>query len=370
MLDQWVEELRILLRTAALAGSRPPSGNDVSPSADLVARAAGLGLPRIARSIDLLLEKRRHLKDGADGRLVAEVAAIELARLPSARDLDALVDALRREGGPRGEGSPAGSGGAVAPPRGPASVARSPAGPPAPPPPDRSASAPAPASPPSAAAVANEAASAAGGCAVRSVASLSGTPAPSIEDVLARWGDLLQAAGRSRRLATGLAKARPLAVVGDAILLAVPESEAIARGVLRDREAVEAFREAARATFGVTLRPALDEGSAASPAANASVANPAGVGLPATRPAAIGVPAGVVSSAGPARAPSAGAPAPGSMPGPGVSDRSQAAGGGARGDDVRANPEVKAVLDAFGARLLAVQRVESPPDDVPSPSAG
>src|SRR5206468_3820107 len=63
--------------------------------------AAAFGLPRASRSLDVLLEKKRHLREGADGRLVVELAAVELARLPSARDLDALIEALRAEGSAR-----------------------------------------------------------------------------------------------------------------------------------------------------------------------------------------------------------------------------------------------------------------------------
>ncbi len=76
LFDQWLDRLR----------------------QDLVSAAAGEGtgsVPRLARAIDVLLAKRAHLRAGADGVLITQVAAVELARLPDARDLDQLIGALR-----------------------------------------------------------------------------------------------------------------------------------------------------------------------------------------------------------------------------------------------------------------------------------
>ena len=55
----------------------------------LSVRDAG-GWARLARAVDVLLQKRMHLRAGAEGGLVLQVAAVTLARLPDARDLDAL----------------------------------------------------------------------------------------------------------------------------------------------------------------------------------------------------------------------------------------------------------------------------------------
>jgi DNA polymerase-3 subunit gamma/tau len=76
LFDQWLDRLR----------------------QDLVLAASGDGagsVPRLARAIDVLLAKRAHLRAGADGVLITQVAAVELARLPDARDLDQLIGALR-----------------------------------------------------------------------------------------------------------------------------------------------------------------------------------------------------------------------------------------------------------------------------------
>ena len=66
------------LRQRLLDAARAPRTDDVA--AGVVGRA---------RALDVLLAKRVHLRSGADGALVCQVAAVELARLPDARDLDA-----------------------------------------------------------------------------------------------------------------------------------------------------------------------------------------------------------------------------------------------------------------------------------------
>ncbi len=86
LMDQWLELLRAQMVGAARAAvSGDSSGEDAN---------AAPSVARIARAIDVLLAKRAHLRGGADGNLIAQVTAIELARLPDARDLDALISAL------------------------------------------------------------------------------------------------------------------------------------------------------------------------------------------------------------------------------------------------------------------------------------
>ncbi|HVG93802.1 MAG TPA: DNA polymerase III subunit gamma/tau, partial [Planctomycetota bacterium] len=276
VLDQWIEELRGLLVVAARMGAparvgpaapmgRTPSAGseprtaeaDATPEAGAMART--FGLPRIARSIDLLLEKRRHLRDGADGRLVAEVAAVELARLPSARDLDAVIEALRAGAGTASARVAAPGSTPTGPARGPAPApegASRPAGGPSSQDPSGR-EAPGRTSPParpahdggaaSSTSIATGVVAAAGGC-----ATAAGTP--SYEDVATRWAELLQLAGRSRLLGAALARARLVAITGDAVVVAVPDGDPVGRDTLRRREAAESFREAAREIFGVPLR--------------------------------------------------------------------------------------------------------------------
>ncbi len=270
LVDQWLEAFRSMLCDAAATAAVEPRP-----------RGATWGLAKVARSIDVLLEKRRHLREGADGRLVATVAAVELARLPAARDLDALIRALSSSGGrpsPAQNASPAAT---RPPPRPPArgEPATAPTASSPPPPPVR--------------------------------------PATVTHEVLVeRWGDVLSAVeARSRRIHAGLVKARPLSVAGDSVVLALPESDAVSRAILRDREAAEAVREATRSVLGVALRPVVAEGS-----------------IVASRAPSRGDAAGSAAAA---------APAPDAPAGAG---------------DVRADAQVRAVLDGFSARLLSVER--------------
>ncbi|MCC7136957.1 MAG: DNA polymerase III subunit gamma/tau [Planctomycetes bacterium] len=341
VLDQWVEELRALLVRAARAGKAPAEGDD---------RARRFGLSRVARSLDVLLEKRRHLRDGADGRLVVELAAVELARLPSARDLDALVEALKAGGaGPGATAAP--SPGATAPApatAGPRAFVRTGGGGAPPPgasggpaaPPPRTfvppaAPPPAPTAGPAAAAGSASVPSEAAGCAAHAVAGAAGAIASA--DAVARWADVLAAATKDRRLATALSRARPVGVEGDAFLLALPPTETYARQMFRDRAAVDAFRAATQAALGVALRPTVaEEGGAAARGA--------------TTP-----------GAGPAPAPTSPPPRAGA-PGPAPSAPSAAPRAEGGGEDVTRNATVKTVMDAFGARLLAVHRHEPAAD--------
>jgi DNA polymerase-3 subunit gamma/tau len=269
LLDQVLERLRALL-------------SEVARAPDAAGPASAFGLPRLARSIDLLLEKRRHLREGAPGRLVVEVAAVELARLPSARDLDELIASVR-------EGRSA----TAAPPAAPA---RPPARP-LEPPPRASAPVARPASPPPPAP--REAAASGGEGATR-------PPAPparglTLEEVSARWADVLRAVeAKSRRLAGAIGRATPASLAGDSLGLAFPGPDPMARSVLRQPPMVEAFREACRETLGAPLVPVEAE------------------------------------APGAARAPT---PAP-----------------PARAADLREHPTVRNVLGAFDARVVHVER--------------
>jgi DNA polymerase-3 subunit gamma/tau len=309
LLDQVLEALRVRLAEAARAPDAPDAPAGV---------AATLGLPRLARSIDLLLEKRRSLREGAPGRLVVEVAAVELARLASARDLDALVAAVRRGGGTAEPAPPAARARerAAPPPRpsppSPAAESRAAAADPAP--------GPAPGS--------VEAPRAGVGCAA------GARPAVSLEDVVLRWDDVRRAVEtRSRRLLSAVDRARPVSLSGDTLSLALAERSEIARAALRQAPAIDAFREATREVLGVALRPV----EAAEGAVSAAAA-------PAARPAE--------DAAAAPRAPARTAPSTSSAPPPASPPATP---------DVRDAPALRSVLGAFDARLVHVERTPRKP---------
>ena len=304
VLDQWLEAFRALLGEAA----RPVRGGEPT-------LAQAFGLPRIARSLDLLLEKRRSLRDGADGRLVVEVAAVELARLPSARDLDALIDALRGERGAASLAAQAPAARPPAPARGPV-----PAGPkPAPLP-------PVPPAVPSPAETAREAI----GCA-------AGPRTVTWEAVVEAWPEVVRIAGdRMRRLRSVLERATPVGIDGDLIRLSLEGASAMDRTLLKDAAAVAAIREGTSAALGTPLRATAVENPASGP------------------PTASAPPA-----AGPERAkPVAGAER---------ARRVEGRGEGRAVDDVRADPALRAVLETFGARVLSIERKPVAPPDAPAP---
>jgi DNA polymerase-3 subunit gamma/tau len=303
LLDQVLEAFRALLVEAASS----PSGRRAGPGSEPRSRATAFGLPRLARGLDLLLEKRRHLREGADGRLVVELAAVELARMPSARDLQAVIEALRAEAPTASPASAPAPSPAAAPRAGPAPVA--PAAP-----------RPAPAASPSAQ---PEAAGGSPGCAARGV--------PDLAAVVAAWPDVLRAVeAKSRHLHRALSKAAPASLSGSTLLVAVPAGDSVGRGAVR--EGVEAFRAATVEVLGSGLRVAVAEGAAAPAAAPV----PARAEAPAARPAE-SRPAASPRPTSPAR-PAAG---PGSPAGSAL-------------EAARAHPEVRAVLEAFGARVVAV----------------
>ena len=359
VLDQCVEAFRALLATAA---RRKPSLTGAEDG-DL---AAAFGLPRIARSLDLLLEKRRHLKDGADGRLVVEIAAVELARLPSARDLDALVAALSRGATPTDAGPGVSSAAAssasgtvgragpvVAPGRGYVPPVRAtPVG---------GAVGTVPAggglaeiardTPPVSAAEASP------GCAVPKVGPGS---AASIDlaTLVAAWPQVVAGVERrSRRVGSAFSRARVVGVLADVMSLALATTDAVSKAVLRERETAEMSRAVTREVLGVSLRPVVDDetrpsaiGAGASPSPSRPVTTPAG---PAASPAPARDDAG---SAPPTQTGSGASQDAGARSGAAARTGNSMSGSGL--DEIRAHPTVKAVLDAFGARVLAVQAVE------------
>ncbi len=356
VLDQCVEAFRSLLASAA----RQKPDVRTAPVGEGDARvelARAFGLPRIARSLDLLLEKRRHLKDGADGRLVIEIAAVELARLPSARDLDALVAALSRgesgaPGVPASDAGPVGRpfvGGPLATRSGegpatraaPGSSAGSMIGPSSdagsrgfvPPPRSMHATAalgPAPAM----------ASDASPGCAVPKSAGGS----IELPTLVAAWPSIVAAVQkRSRRVGSAFSNASVVGVLADVMTVAVAGGDNVSKGVLRERDTAEMSRAVTRELLGVSLRPVVDDEARApatpppppSPAAPLPITRATGDVAAAVTPALAGVPVRAVSNP----------PAGHAMSGAGL-------------DEVRAHPTVKAVLDAFGARVLAVQSTE------------
>ncbi len=202
LLEQWMDQLRQRLLDAA----RAPREED-----------EGRGVVGNARALDVLLEKRMHLRSGADGTLVCQVAAVELARLPDARDLDRLIAALT-EGGPdakapRSHRPGPGAGAAAGPAKG----------------------APAP-----------------------SVGSNEEeAPAPPTADAIrARWADVVRAATPlDARLAEALDRGRPGELRDGRLEVHVARHERLAQSALGRREAILLFRKVTQALFSVPLAP-------------------------------------------------------------------------------------------------------------------
>ncbi len=247
LLDQWLEAQRRQLSAAA-------RGSD------------GGALARASRALDVLLAKRVHLRAGADGALVLEAAAIELARLPQARDLDRLVEALRaRVGG----GSAAG---------GPAAVTGSPAADPGP--------APGPGPrPPSGAVASARGAPAVSVVPVAGAASGASPPgaAPGVgalERVGANWEALVEVAGRRDvRLRDALRRARPSALAEGRLTLAVARGDVMARSTLERRDMQQAFRQAVRDVLGLEVTPVVEAAVEAASRGDAQLREHPGVRL-------------------------------------------------------------------------------------------
>lgn len=126
--------------------------------------------------------------------------------------------------------------------------------------------------------------------------------------------------------------------------IALPAGDVVARGTLKERETVELCRAATRELLGCALRPAVAEESDAVAAPGTGAAPPSLAERPTPpMPRAGGPASGPVAVS---RAASEAAPSP------------EAPRRDATLDDVRAHPTVRAVLDAFGARVLAVHATE------------
>jgi hypothetical protein len=213
-------------------------------------------------------------------------------------------------------------------------------------------------------------ASASPGCAVPK----AGPSGASIDvaSLVAAWPLVVAAfEKRSRRVGSAFAKARVVAVTGDVMTLAIGAADAVSKGVLRERDTAEMSRAVTRVVVGVALRPVVDDEARApapvvaassaaatsSPTAGSPVPGSSGAGVQAPGSAAIGASAASVVGSVPRVEPRAPAPTPagGSMAGSGL-------------DEVRSHPTVKAVLDAFGARVLAVQTVEGAADAARGPA--
>ncbi|MDJ0973600.1 MAG: DNA polymerase III subunit gamma/tau [Planctomycetota bacterium] len=227
LLDQWLEHTRARL----VAGARAAEGDGVS-------------LARLSRAVDVLLQKRMHLRGGADGVLIAQVTAIELARLPDARDLDALVDALRGTSAPAeaATGQPVAAAGARARDREPRSRGgASDTG--------RGVDEPAP-SPRTEPAAGVKRAGAAP--AVRTRIDLDG--------VKAGWSTFLDALSRrDGRLGVAARTLEPEALVEDALHLRLPGEVEGVRAMFARREIQIAFKQVARQQFGQSLQAVIDE---------------------------------------------------------------------------------------------------------------
>ncbi len=288
LVDQWLERLRETLVEAV----RAPAG----------VAAPGQGYARVARAIDVLLAKRAHLRAGADGGLVLQVAAVELARLPDARDLDALVSALRSgssdaaDAGPRRMPKPEAPAAEPPPPaRSPAvsAAAERPAA-------ERPAAAsPAAASPAAASPAAASPAAASPPAAPAQIAPVETVPpesappervpaeavpasAPSppaaaaprpepeqrvlnLDALREAWPEIVERAmQRSPPLGRALELTEVREVRGDVAILVVTQPGNGVRGVLLRREVQLAFGQIAREFFGTFLRLDLRERKAQS----------------------------------------------------------------------------------------------------------
>ncbi len=254
LLDQWLENTRARLVASARAteGERP-------------------SLPRLSRAVDVLLQKRLHLRGGADGVLIAQVTAIELARLPDARDLDALVGALRgtaveptpgvrsqsMQGG-QGGADPVGGGARARESRSSGRSSGSPSsgsqgsggaseGADEPSPSRRER---APSSPPVARTEPAQ----------RDAAPASRSRAPDIDDIRLRWDEFLEALSRrDGRLSAAARTLEPEAVVEDTLHLRLPREIDGVRAMFARREIQIAFSQVAGVCLGVRLRAVIDE---------------------------------------------------------------------------------------------------------------
>jgi len=239
LMDQWLEAQRRQLSAAARG-------------------ADGGALARASRAVDVLLAKRVHLRAGADGALVLEAAAIELARLPQARDLDRLVEALRARASsaPAAASLPgAGPGGAVPRPAPSASAAGS--------------GAAASDAPLTSGASSRPAASPASGS--RSILPTAAVMPPAVAvlppaaqagdlgRVSARWEALVEVAGRRDvRLRDALRRAQPSALADGRLTLALGRGDVMARSTLERRDMQQALRQAVRDVLGLEVTLVLE----------------------------------------------------------------------------------------------------------------
>ena len=218
--DQWLDRLReqMLDAVRTAVGDRPPPRS----------------YAKAAQAIEILLAKRIHLRAGAAGDLVLQVAAVELARLPDARDLDALMGALREAGGagaPSDETDEEPATPAPSPSR-PQRSPPSPAPTPTPTPQGEAAPVPAPRRP------------------AAKRAEVLDTPR-----VIGAWGEIVaRAAERNAALGDALAEAAVQAVRADTQRLALPDAATSARGTLMRREVQLAFGQIVRELLGAYLR--------------------------------------------------------------------------------------------------------------------
>ena len=221
LLDQWLDRFRQDLVQGARQS--PPS----------VAAAAN--------AIDLLLEKRAHVRAGADGDLVAQVAAVELASLPSARDLDRLLHARARE--TQARETPAHESGGS--PSSPVVEAGDEPAPRIAAPPTRAPQGPGPGS--------------AGSKRPGSNRAESRTAAQGLTRLQAVWPDLVQdVRTRDTALADLLERADVSDLRGDRAVLTVPGHAHAARTLLVRGEMQLLFGQASRRVYGSLLRPVVD----------------------------------------------------------------------------------------------------------------
>ena len=233
LVDQLTELAQGLLVTAA---GGQPADRTAEERAQLAELARGRDVDQLMAMLDVLVEASRRLRQRADGRLVVELAVVNLARLPRLVEVSALL------------GAP------PAPPPAPAATA--------PRPPGARASAPAAARAPAAAAAAASAAAPGGAPAA--------APAPQaapLDDFATRF--VAEAGQGSRSLRAELQRYRSIRVEGDELVVLPPSPAAFD---LTDPELRARLEAAARTVSGRTLRLRVADG----PSATGRAGPPAG----------------------------------------------------------------------------------------------
>jgi DNA polymerase-3 subunit gamma/tau len=240
--DQLLERFRALL--ALKVCGRNPDVVDL-PEADLAEcekQSGGFTLEALLYFIQLVLEARRRIREGANPRIVLEVSLVKMAR---AADLVPLADVLR-SGAVAAVPGPSALAPAQAPPRGGGAREESP-----PPAPEEAAEPPPP--------------------------PFVGTPTSS-EEGQAAWPRVLAAVKAKSAVASALlANARILRLAGDDLALALPPGfNRFHLDRLEDPKNKKVIEEAVQSVFGrkLAVKVSLEAGGAATPSSGRAASPP------------------------------------------------------------------------------------------------